>query len=138
MSAKDLYHTAVIHALVKDGWVITHDPYTLSFGKKNVFIDIGAERVLAAERNEEKIAVEVKSFQGPSDLRDLEMALGQYVLYRSLLVRVEPERSLFLAVPHLVYFNTLDEPIARPVIEDAVIKLLLFDPVEERIVRWIP
>ncbi|WP_373529451.1 element excision factor XisH family protein [Nostoc sp.] len=30
----------------------------------------------------EKIVVEVKSFVGQSDVKDLEQALGQYILYR--------------------------------------------------------
>lgn len=138
MSAKDLYHEAVVRALLKDGWAITHDPYTLSFGRKNVFVDLGAERILAAQKDEEKIAIEIKSFQGASDLRELEIAIGQFVFYRSLLSRVEPKRELFLAVPNLVYLNTFDEPIVKPVIEDTAIKLVVFDPVQEQIVQWIP
>jgi hypothetical protein len=77
MPAKDLYHDTVKRALIKDGWTITHDPYTLSFGQRNVFVDLGAEQMLAAEKDAEKIAVEVKSFQGDSDIRDFEVAIGQ-------------------------------------------------------------
>src|SRR5437016_626979 len=98
MPAKDIYHDSVKNALIKDGWTITHDPYVLIFGQKNVFVDLGAQRVLAAERGEEKIAVEIKSFQGASDIHDLELALGQYVFYRSLVGRFEAQRRLFLAV----------------------------------------
>jgi len=76
--APDTYHEVVKHALIKEGWTITHDPYTLTFGQRNVFVDLGAERMLAAEKGQEKIAVEIKSFQGASDVRDLEMAIGQY------------------------------------------------------------
>jgi hypothetical protein len=78
MPAKDIYHAAVINALIKDGWTITHDPYTMPFGQKDVFVDLGAERLLAAEKGAERIAVEIKSFQGNSDIRDLENAIGQY------------------------------------------------------------
>jgi hypothetical protein len=136
MPATDTYHDAVKNALVKDGWTITHDPYTLAFGQKNVFVDLGAERVLAAEKGQEKIAVEIKSFQGASDVRDLEMAIGQYVFYRALLSRFEPERKLFLAVPYSVFVSTLDEPIARPVLEDLAIACIAFDPQQEVIVKW--
>ncbi|MBC8078109.1 MAG: hypothetical protein H7Y32_18675, partial [Chloroflexales bacterium] len=90
MPARDVYHDAVKAALIKDGWTITHDPYTIAFGQRAVFVDLGAERVLAAERGSEKIAVEIKVFHGASDIRDLEIALGQYVFYRSLLSRFEP------------------------------------------------
>ena len=65
-------------------------------------MDLGAERLVAAEQGQEKIAVEIKSFLGASDVRDLEMAIGQYVFYRSLLTRLDPARKLFLAVPYSV------------------------------------
>lgn len=136
MPAADVYHNVVKNALIKDGWTITHDPYTLTFGQRNVFVDLGAERLVAAEKGQEKIAVEIKSFLGASDVRDLEMAIGQYVFYRSLLARLEPERKLFLAVPYSVLVSTLDEPIARPVIDDLAIACLAFDPHQEVIIKW--
>ncbi len=136
MPAKDTFHDSVKHALVKDGWTITHDPYTLTFGQKNVFVDLGAERILAAERENDRIAVEIKGFHGPSDVRELEMAVGQYVFYRSLLARYEPDRRLFLAVPYDVFVSTLDEPVARPVLEDESIEVIAFDPEQEVIVKW--
>jgi hypothetical protein len=137
MPATDIYHNSVRNALIKDGWTITHDPYTLTFGLRNVFVDLGAERLLAAEKAEEKIAVEIKSFLGASDIRDLEMAIGQYVFYRSLLTRVEPARKLFLAVPHSVLTSTMDEPIVRPVMEDMEVSCIAFDPQQETLVKWI-
>lgn len=127
MPARGLYHDTVKHALIKDDWAITHDPYTLTFGQKSVFVDLGAERILAAEKGGDKIAVEIKSFQGLSDPHDLEAAIGQYVFYRSLLTRYEPGRRLFLAVPESVFVTTLEEPIARPVIEDLAVALIAFD-----------
>jgi hypothetical protein len=138
MPARDIYHGTVKNALIKDGWTITHDPYTLSFGQRNVFVDLGAEQILAAEKGTEKIAVEVKSFQGDSDIHDFEVALGQYVFYRSLLTRFEAGRRLVLAVSESVFQSTLEEPIARPALEDLGIALLVFDPLQEVIVRWRP
>jgi hypothetical protein len=78
--AKDLYHDSVKRALEKDGWKITHDPYFLSFGYKDAFIDLGAE-IIAAENDNKKIAVEVKSFIGKSEMTELQKALGQFILY---------------------------------------------------------
>jgi hypothetical protein len=136
MPAKDSYHDSVVHALEKDGWTITNDPYTMTFGTRDVFVDLGAERVLAAERGTEKIAVEIKTFQGSSDVRNLEVAVGQYAFYRSLLARFEAGRKLYLAVPDTVYQNLLSEAIARPVLEDLSVAIVSFDPQREEIVRW--
>ena len=75
--------------------------------------------------------------RGASEIHDLEVAVGQYALYRSLIERVEPERNLFLGVTTKTFAATLNEPIARSVIEDMNIALLVFDPKREVVVKWI-
>jgi hypothetical protein len=137
MPAKDFYHEQVKRALVKDGWTITHDPYTITYGKKDVFVDFGAERIIAAEKSSEKIVVEIKSFLSDSDLKDLKQAVGQFAFYRSLLFRVEPGRKLNLAVTAEVFAETFEEPIARPVLEDLKVPVITFDPEKEELVKWI-
>jgi len=103
MPARDYYHNTVRNALIKDGWTITHDPYRLKLTRgKNLFVDLGAERLIAAEKGIEKIAIEIKSFRSASDMKDLEEAVGQFVLYEHLLNRYEPERKLYLAIPENV------------------------------------
>ena len=105
---------------------------------RNLFVDLGAERLLAAERGTEKIAVEVKSFTRPSNMKDLEEAVGQFVLYARLLVRYYPEHKLFLAVTENVCKTVFEEEAGQTLIEDGIIRLFSFDPTEEVIVRWIP
>ncbi|MHC5826264.1 MAG: element excision factor XisH family protein, partial [Nostoc sp.] len=56
MSARDLFHEAVKNALEKEDWVITHDPLKIEFEEVTLKIDLGAERLIAAERAGEKIA----------------------------------------------------------------------------------
>lgn len=73
MAAKDIYHAHVRNALLKDGWLITHDPLALRWGAKDLFIDLGAEQLLAAEKSGKYIAVETKSFVGQSEIEDLKM-----------------------------------------------------------------
>lgn len=138
MPAKDLYHDAVRNALIRDGWTITHDPYTIPYGVDKVYVDLGGERTLAAERGTEQIAVEIKSFLGASGVRDFEQALGQYVFYRSLLARVDPERQLFLAVPVEAYDVTFSKSITEPAIQDCKVALVVFDPPRQEILRWMP
>lgn len=89
MPQRDSVHQCVPRALVKDGWTITHDPLVLPFGVHKVYIDLGAERVIAAERGSERIAVEIKTFGGRSEIADLELAIGQHLLYRTVLSRRE-------------------------------------------------
>lgn len=138
MPAHDLYHNQVKHALVKDGWTITHDPFRLVWGRRDMFVDLGAERLIAAEKANQRIAVEVKSFLGDSDMHDLEQALGQFILYRTVLGQREPDRTLYLAVPHLVLQTIFDEPIGQLLVQQGIVQLVGFDATSEEIVQWIP
>lgn len=92
MSRRDRYHQIVRDALEDEGWTITHDPYYFETDPV-LSTDLGAERTLAAERGNEKIAVEVKSFLRGSQVVVLEQAIGQYFLYEEFLKIQEPERS---------------------------------------------
>jgi len=88
MLARDIYHNAVRNAIEKDSWQITKDPFILKWGTRDLYIDLGAEKLIAAEKSGEKIAVEIKSFIGASPVTDLENALGQYILYYDILTRL--------------------------------------------------
>ena len=138
MSQRDRYHTAVRNALIADGWTITHDPYSLSYGATSVFVDIGAEAPLAAERGTRRIAVEVKSFVGISRMVELERALGQYVLYRSRLQRIEPQREMYLGVPSVVFEPLFNVAAGRDIIADIDLRYFLYDPDQELITQWNP
>jgi len=80
MPARDIYHDAVKNALIKDGWTITADPYNLKWGKDDLYVDIAAEKLIVAQKNEKKIAVEVKSFIGRSKMQDFQQAIGQFIV----------------------------------------------------------
>lgn len=137
MSAKDIFHEVVKRALQKDGWQITHDPLSLSVGGVNMSIDLAAERLIAAERESEKIAVEVKSFlERSSAISEFHTALGQFINYRGALRRREPERTIYLAVPLTTYntFFQLDFP--KEMVEENQIKLIIYDAQQEAIVEW--
>ena len=137
MPARDEIHDAVKKALIKDGWTITHDPYPLPFGDRDVYADLGAERAIAAERGDEKIAVEVKSFSGASEVHDLEVALGQFVFYRHLLSGRDPQRKMWLAIPEEAYISVLGDVAGMELIEGIGVKLLTVDPASEEVVRWL-
>jgi hypothetical protein len=138
MPAKDIYHDQVRNALKNADWKITHDPFVLKWGARDLFVDLGAERLLAAEKGTEKIAVEVKSFTGPSDIAELEQALGQYILYLDILAEREPDRVLYLAVAEVVVNELFEEPVGQLLLRNQRLRLLVFEPKQEVIVRWIP
>ena len=139
MPAQDLYHDTVVHALTADGWTITHDPLSLSYGGRDLYIDLGAERTtIAAERDGQKIAIEIKSFLGSSTVRDLEEAVGQYQVYHSVLTEIDPGRMLYLAVPQRVYESLFTERFGQLIRQRLQLRLMVFDEHEERIVAWIP
>src|SRR6185369_5549890 len=117
MPARNIYHDAVVHALTADGWTITDDPLTVSYGGRDLFVDLAAERVvLAAAKGMQRIAVEVSSFLNPSPVRALQETVGQYDIYRAVLAESEPERQLYLAVPHHVHESLLSEKFGQLII----------------------
>ncbi|MEB3278411.1 MAG: XisH family protein [Lyngbya sp.] len=138
MPAKDLYHDTVKNTLIKDGWRITSDPYILSIGKTDLFVDLGADKLLSAEKGERKIAVEIKSFIGRSRINDLEKALGQYILYYDIIEDFEPERLLYLAITEDVFDALFTQPIGKILLRKKRLNLMVFDRTKEVICQWIP
>jgi len=99
MPAKDIFHDAVKNGLQKDGWTVTHDPLFIHFDESKLYIDLAAEKLIAAEKNEQKIAVEVKSFMNDSPMSEFHLAVGKFINYYIALETVKPFRELYLAVP---------------------------------------
>jgi XisH protein len=135
--AKDIYHATVRTALQKDGWTITADPLTLKVGGRSTFVDLGAEKLFAAEKEGKRIAVEVKSFISPSPVKDLEQALGQYIMYSQVLERQNLSRSLYLAISQTVFLDFFSEELPQLMIELNHLRLLVFDADLEEVVTWI-
>jgi hypothetical protein len=138
MARRDIYHHTVKRALQKDGWTITHDPFPLQIGNKRLSADLGAERLISAEKETQKIVVEVKSFVGQSDVKDLEQALGQYVLYRQVLNEMGIDRILYLAVSRPTFNSVFTIELGQVLLKNQIIRLIVFDDEREAIVQWIP
>jgi hypothetical protein len=135
--ARDIFHNTVRKGLEKEGWTITDDPFRIQSGGVEMQIDLGAEKLIAAERQEEKIAVEVKSFIGSSNISEFHTAVGQFINYRLALEEENPDRSLYLAVPATVYRKFFQLPFVRMVSDHFGIQFIVYDPVREEIVEWI-
>lgn len=138
MAAKDVFHDAVRRALVKDGWTITHDPLRLQVDDDiRALIDLGAEKLIGAEREGEFIGVEIKSFISESMFYEFHLALGQFLNYRALLSTAEPKRVLYLAVPDAIYESFFTRRFVKGMIASQDLQLLVFDAKTEVIVKWI-
>ncbi|MBY0513815.1 MAG: XisH family protein [Gemmataceae bacterium] len=137
MPASDAIHAAVKNALVKDGWTITHDPFALYYEDVAVSIDLAGERLLAAERGPERVAVEVKTLASRSRVRDFRDALGQYDVYRMILEDVAPERKLYLAVSTRGYNRVFGLRAVQRLTAKRPLPLVVVEVSTEEVVRWI-
>jgi XisH protein len=137
MSRKDTFHDIVRRALEKDGWTITHDPFLLRYELGNLYIDLGAEQVLAAEQAGRKIAIEVKSFLQNSAVSEFYTALGQFISYRILLAEQYPEYTLYLAVPVDTYTSFFATQLVQGIINSQKLKLIIYKPQQEVIEQWL-
>ncbi len=135
--AKDVFHDVVKRALQKEGWQITHDPFALKVGTVEMAIDLGAERLFGAEREGQKIAVEVKSFlAGASAISEFHTALGQFINYRAALRLSEPERMLFLAVPTRTYDSFFQQAFPAMMLVENSVRLIVYDIPAEAVILW--
>jgi XisH protein len=135
--AKDIYHDSVRHALEKENWKISSDPLSFKVGEVSFRIDLAAEKMILAERENVKIAVEIKSFIEQSPLHAFHEAMGQYDNYLFALEEYEPDRILYLAVPIEAYYDFFQKPFIQKVLNRKAIKLIVYDPQFEKIDTWI-
>lgn len=135
--SRDFFHDAVVKALEKEGWVITDDPFSFEVGEVDFMIDLGVEWVIAAEKNEERIAVEIKSFIRQSPVSDFHVAIGQYENYLLALEEYDPSRTLFLAVPDTVFNDFFQRPFVQKVLNKKSIRLILYAPDLQKVMKWV-
>lgn len=135
--ARDIYHNNVRDALIKDGWTITHDPFQVQYGDADLSIDLGAEKVIAAQKGEIKIAVEVKSFVTKSLIYEFHEVLGQYLNYRRILrLTHQEDRQVILAVPSEAYDRLFRKEFVQITLEEEEVQYFVFDTSKNEILLW--
>lgn len=134
--ARDIFHNAVREGLKKDGWRITHEDMQLQVGGVEMYIDLAAEPLLAAEKDDQKIAVEVKSFIRVSDIHEFHLAIGQYRNYLLALSIRDPERVLYLAVSEEAFNRFFTLQFVQQALLFNAVHFLVYNAQEEKIVLW--
>lgn len=135
--AKDIIHEPVKRAIKNAGWTVTNDQYTVQFAEFTMYADLAAERVIAAQRGKDKIAVEIKSFVKRSPVQDVRDALGQYVMYRAYLAQIEPDRKLYMATSMRAYRDVFSLKAVEFLVQQFAIALIVVDIEREEVIRWI-
>lgn len=137
MPKLDIIHNVVKNALIKDGWLITDDPYVIQYRRTVLYADLGTERPMAAERDGQKLVVEVKSFIGASKIQDLKEALGQYDIYRYLVEETAPDRKLYIAISNVAYTTFFTQDVTQLILNKHQLPIIVVDIETEEILQWI-
>jgi XisH protein len=137
MPRKDIYHDSVKIALEKDGWRIIRENLHIKIDDDELFIDLEAEAVFIAEREGEKIAIEIKSFRGQSFIHNMHEALGQYNIYRVALNMERPELAIYLAVPEKTYQTHFQSRLIKAVIKADKLNIIVYNEDNQSIISWI-
>lgn len=135
--AKDKLHNLVKEILINDGWEITHDPYPFKDWNPDWEIDLGAEKMIAAEKGKQKIAVEVKSFLAASFGNEFHAIMGQYINYNLGLSQIEPDRILFLAVPRDIWETEFQRSGIQFSVNSVQMKIVIYNIETKKIEEWI-
>jgi hypothetical protein len=135
--AKDLYHQAIKNALVKDGWTITGDPYPLEYEDLELYPDLAVEKFISETQSQRKIIIEIKSFISLSLVKDFELALGQYIIYRNLIRLIQDEyQEIYLAIKDEIYNTFFQRKSIQTIAKLNQLALLVVNIEKEEIVQW--
>ena len=135
MPAYDQCHPQVVRALAREGWEVRHSPLFLDSGERTLFVDL--ELVRKTQDQDERImVVEVKCFPASSaETTELYISLGQYLVYRGLIAQNHIDADLYLAVPIHAYEGVFFD-LARSVVDELHVKLVVIDLDREVVVQW--
>jgi hypothetical protein len=85
-----------------------------------------------------KIAVEVKNYPPNGDMMgEFQRSIGQYLQYVFCLLEDEPDREVYKAVPKATYEGFLIGPRASAFLKKHGVKLLVYNPDNNQIDKWI-
>jgi hypothetical protein len=125
-------------ALINDGWIITDDPFRLEIGKTQqpLEVDLAAEKLLVAEKGNQKILVEIKTFARKSMIHQFHEVLGQYLNYEGAILINEIDRILYLAVSEEVYLKMSEISFIMQQLKRHNVKVVVVDIQNQKIIQW--
>ena len=136
MPKLDQSHDQVVRAFQKGGWHVDGTPARISTPYRTIIVDLQVSRGLNGNR-EQIFLIEVKCFGEPkSAAHDLYAAIGQYLIYRAMLVEKRRQIPIFLSIPKTIFEDIFDAAVMR-VITESQIKLVIVELETETIERWI-
>ncbi len=135
MPNTDIFYAAVRTGLTKEGWQITADAFCVP--GLEPYEDPATAYTLAAQRRGRQIVVTIKPFTGPSLLHDFFEALGRFVNYRLWLEKQSSDQTLYLAVPLDTYEEFFKRGLAKLMVKEEGLKLMVFSVEREEVVEWI-
>ncbi len=135
--ARDIFHPIVRQALEKDGWRITHDPYPIGAMGRDYQVDLAAELMVAAEKDQQKVAVEVKSLIAASIAYEFHTVLGQYLNYRTFMAIQDPERIMYLAVKRSIYDSFFRDEATQLVLTTFSVNVVIIDEHTKTVDQWM-
>jgi XisH protein len=137
MPKKDTFHETVKTALQKANWKITDDPlFVPTKSNINFFIDLGIEKVIGAEKDGQRIAVEIKSFDDESAFYSFYEILGQYLIYEMALEEQKRQFELYIALSTEGYEKLDNAPIFKRAIQKYRLKFIIFEAISQTIMEW--
>lgn len=136
MSAFDQCHDQVVRALEKAGWRLEKAPLRVQVESRVAYIDAEMSRGMNGKR-ESLLLLEVKCFATKNaTTTELYEAIGQYLVYRAMIVEREKPHAVYLAVPEHNFSDIFDSPVMR-VLKESQIKVIVVNLEIEEVVKWI-
>jgi len=71
-----------------------------------------------------------------SILHDFLLAVGQYYVYKTILSKSEPNRTLYVALPDFIYNRIIKYEWAQEVVRNLSMKFILYDTNQKSITIW--
>jgi hypothetical protein len=137
MPRKDTYHDVVRIGLQKDGWRIVDDPLRIVAGGVGLFIDLSAEPIITVQRDNKRIAVEIKSFEIQSQITSFYEAFGKYLTYRKALLMVKMDFDLYLAVPKRAFDTIFKKDLVKQLVTEYKVHIVVYSDKNQTITSWI-